>query len=61
MKEKFTDKSIMLFGRYRGLKLANVPADYLLHIRNYKNINPRLLEYIDSDEEILLKEVEEKE
>ena len=27
--EKLTDESIMKFGKYKGKKMANVPADYL--------------------------------
>jgi len=28
--EKFTDSTPMPFGKYKGTKLANVPADYLI-------------------------------
>lgn len=28
--EKFNDETIMFFGKYAGVKLANVPDDYLL-------------------------------
>lgn len=30
----FTDNSIMAFGLHKGKALANVPASYLLYLRN---------------------------
>ena len=56
------DSSKMLFGKYRGVVLGKVPADYLLWMGD--NISPtdewrtRLLEYIAVNRKALEQEVE---
>lgn len=61
----FTDETRMPFGKYKGTKLANVPASYLLWL--YEQIKPMapnkrsldqkyLLEYIEDNKEISEKE-----
>jgi len=41
-----TDQSIMSFGKYKGHKLANVPAEYLIFIYNEYDLKPDLRQYI---------------
>lgn len=48
-----TDKSPMPFGKYKGTAMANVPASYLLWLRN---CDPAVLEYITKNHDILLVE-----
>ena len=50
------DQSIISFGKYAGTKLANVPASYLLWLRNQYDVDPPhsqkgldLEEYIDEN------------
>lgn len=58
---KLTDESIMAFGKYKGQKLANLPASYLLwlydqgvsnvDLRNYIKDNLRALQIEANDAE----------
>lgn len=52
---KYTDKTIMSFGAYNGVALANVPAWYLLRALDW-NINESLRSYIVENKEILEQE-----
>lgn len=45
-KDKLTDDSIMSFGKFKGEKLANVPAYYLLWLYNNNKAYPEIREYI---------------
>lgn len=50
------DNSIMPFGKYKGQKLANVPADYLIWLKenNKRNVgNSEVMDYIQENIEIL--------
>ena len=64
----FDDKSPMPFGKYRGEKLANVPASYLLWL--YGEVRPiapnkmtlgqrDLVRYIEDNMEVLKKEIKD--
>lgn len=56
--EKFTDKSLMPFGKYKGRRLIDVPAHHLLWL--YRNDRAgRLKEYIRDNFDALLKENKE--
>lgn len=44
--QKFTDKTLMPFGQYKGEALANVPASYLLWIYDNVTLSEPLKEYI---------------
>lgn len=46
MIQTMTDNSVMPFGRYRGKKLIQVPAVYLLWLYEKGDINPELKNYI---------------
>ena len=54
--EKFTDDSLMPFGKHKGVKLANVPAQHLLWL--YENDRAgRLKSYIEEHMDVLKMEV----
>ena len=53
------DNSLMPFGKHKGKKLANVPAQYLLWCLvqgDIKTKYPELIEYIEDNYEILKSE-----
>ena len=50
------DNSIMPWGKYKGYKLANVPAWYLLWLADEKNIVGHLKNYIEENRDILEQE-----
>ena len=52
-----TDQSIMSFGKYKGHKLANVPADYLIFIYNEYDLQAPLKKYIADNLQGLQQEV----
>jgi hypothetical protein len=52
-----TDQSLMPFGEHKGKKLANVPASYLLYIRDNFKLFENLKKYIDSNRHVLEAEV----
>ena len=56
---KLTDESFMPFGRYKGTKLANVPAEYLLWLHG-NGISPQhqnLKDYIEDNMDVLKQEI----
>lgn len=62
---KLTDDSLMPFGKYKGIPMADVPADYLLKLREqgFKRFHvPKeltlVLNYIEENFEVLLQEAE---
>jgi uncharacterized protein (DUF3820 family) len=50
-----TDNSLMPFGKYKGVRLANVPAGYLLFLQDHKdwNNNTPLGRYITANLDVL--------
>ena len=54
-----TDNSIMPFGKYKGEKLCNVSAKYLLWLY-YKGCYGELKEYIVNNLDVLEKELDEQ-
>ena len=57
-KQGFDDKSPMPFGKYKGTAMANVPASYLLWVRDNMNL-PRahnVTIYILENQDLLEKE-----
>lgn len=48
-----TDNSIMPFGKYKGEKLANVPADYLLYMYHLGKLYGELKKYIENNMDVL--------
>lgn len=47
------DNSIMPFGKYKGEKLANVPADYLIWLYDNGKIFGDLKKYIEENSDVL--------
>ncbi len=53
-----TDNSLMPFGKYRGEKMANVPADYLLWIFENNKCTPEVAKYIAENLSVIKSEIE---
>ena len=53
---ELTDNSLMPFGKFKGDKLANIPAWYLLKIREEYQLFDNLKKYIDDNKEALIAE-----
>lgn len=54
------DYDLMPFGKYKGLELGDVPAEYLLSILKNGEAKGKLKEYIEDVKEILEVEVQTK-
>ena len=55
-----TDESLMPFGKYKGEKMANVPADYLLWLYQNSNVFGDLKAYIKDNLDVIKSEIELK-
>jgi uncharacterized protein (DUF3820 family) len=55
---KMTDESILTFGKYKGEKLANVPASYLIFLFENDKCNYDLKCYIEENEDLLYSEID---
>lgn len=53
---KYTDKTLMPFGKYKGTALANVPATTLLWYWENINLSPPMKEYIQENLDALKQE-----
>lgn len=53
-----TDNSLMPFGKYRGEKMANVPADYLIWIFENNKCTPAVAKYIAENLSVIKSEIE---
>lgn len=53
---KIDDNSLMSFGQYKGQKMANVPASYLLWLDDQPWLKPDLKAYIKENKDVLAKE-----
>ena len=51
-----TDISLMPYGKHKGEKMANVPAQYLLWMINNTEPTPEVRQYIEENREELQKE-----
>jgi hypothetical protein len=49
--QPLTDTSLMLFGKYQGYELKNVPARYMLWILANLDLRPDLKKYIEERRE----------
>lgn len=55
---EYTDDTIMPFGKYKGLKLGEVPADYLLFIyKEFEDLHYNFKKYLRMNKHILEMEV----
>lgn len=50
---EFNDESLMPFGKHKGEKMANVPAPYLLWLKENANLHDNLKNYIESNLDLL--------
>ncbi len=57
---KITDESIMTFGKYKGEKMANIPADYLLFLYENSKVYGDIKEYIKENLEVIKSEIKLK-
>lgn len=57
---KFTDETLMPFGKYKGEKLINVPASYLLWLYDNGKCYGALKEYIEDNLDVLKIELKNK-
>lgn len=55
-----TDESIMPFGKYKGQKLANIPADYLIWLHDNDKCFGELKQYIAENMDVLKSEIIQK-
>jgi len=52
-----TDETLMPYGKYKGIKLANVPASYLIWMYENNKLNNWLLAYVKDNLTVLEMEV----
>jgi len=57
--EKLTDTSTIWFGKHKGKKLENVPADYLIWLFDNNKCPNSLRQYIIENRDVLDKEASE--
>ncbi len=53
---KLSDNSLMPFGKYKGEKMVNVPASYLLWIYENNKCTKEVAFYVRDNYEVLKKE-----
>lgn len=58
---RLTDTSIMPYGKHQGRAMVNVPADYLIWLRENGRCSPLVAAYIDENMDKLKKQVAEAE
>ncbi|MCK5022560.1 MAG: DUF3820 family protein [Candidatus Aenigmarchaeota archaeon] len=56
-----TDESIMPWGMHQGVKLANVPASYLIYQYDVGHLRGELKKYVENNMDALLIETKKKE
>lgn len=57
MAEGFNDSTPMPFGKYKGDKLANVPAEYLMWLLDNNKVIGHLKNYIEENKDVLAIEI----
>ena len=58
--KKLTDNDLMPFGKHKGVKLANLPADYLFYMYDADELFGAIKEYVEDNYEALEKEISEQ-
>lgn len=58
--EKITDNSLMPYGKYKGKKMANLPASYLLWMYRKDKLFKALEVYVEENMDALEKEEKEE-
>lgn len=56
---KLQDDSPMPYGKYKGLPMEEVPADYLIWLVDNSRASPEIIEYVKENREVLDKEIKE--
>jgi uncharacterized protein (DUF3820 family) len=54
---KLTDESLMPFGKYKGDKMTNVPASYLIWLYDNGKCSSDVSEYIKENLDVLNEEI----
>jgi len=54
------DESIMPFGKHMGVKMANIPPEYLLYLYEECNIYGEVKEYIEENLDVIKSEIKLK-
>lgn len=57
---EFTDETLMPFGKHKGVKMANVPAQYLLFLYEQGNIVGHLKRYIEDNLTVIKEQAKEE-
>lgn len=52
-----TDNTPMPWGKYKGQKMINVPASYLLYLNTSGKCPPNMMAYINDNKEVLDEEM----
>ena len=52
-----TDNSLMPFGKYKGTKMANIPASYLIWIFENNKCSIEVIKYVRENLDVLKEEV----
>ena len=55
--QKYTDNTLFPFGKHKGQKLANVPAEYLLWALDNLELSFPLKTYIEENKAVLQDEI----
>lgn len=55
-----SDTDIMPYGRHKGIKMANVPAEYLMALYETKRCKGKVKEYIEDNLYVLQMEIADK-
>ena len=58
--KKITDNSLMPYGKYKGKKMANIPASYLLWMYRNDKLFKALEVYVEENMDVLEKEEKEE-
>lgn len=59
--ENMTDETLMPWGKFKGIKMANVPSYYLKWIYDNNKGDAAVRGYIESNMDAILKDIKEEE
>lgn len=57
LEEPLTDESLMPSGKWKGTKMTNIPADYLMYVYDNDMCNRQVREYIESNLDVIKEEI----
>jgi uncharacterized protein (DUF3820 family) len=57
---EMNDESLMPFGKYKGDKMANIPADYLLWLYENSKVYGEVKQYIKDNLDVIKSEIQLK-